>query len=419
VRSGALDPESARARRAALVAESNYYGAMDGAMKFVRGDAIAGLCIVAVNVVGGLAVGVLQRGLPLDRALHVYTTLTVGDGLLAQIPSLLNATAAGLVVTRIAEPEGLGAAVARQLGGRPVLVAAGGLLAGLGLLPGLPALAFVPVGGALAAGGLWRRRVTEDREPARLGLCVHPDVAGVEAAAEAAERLRREYGLDVPEPEVRVSAELPPGGWRIEVGGAAVARGAGAGELAERCAAAWRRHAGSWWGVQAVSDRLARLEETQPALVRAVVARRFDVPRLARLLQRLVAEDVPVRDLAGILESLADAPADAALRALRRGLAPLVTGRVAPDGRFDALLPSAELEATLRTEAGPAPDLLDDVLAGVRSALARHPRAALLVAPDVREAASALLHPALPDLPIVSAEELLPGTRAEPVTVVG
>jgi type III secretion protein V len=101
IRSGTLDPEAARKKRADVQMESRFYGALDGAMKFVKGDAIAGLVIAAVNILGGLAVGMLIHKLELDVALRRYTVLTIGDGLLSQIPSLLNSVAAGLVVTRV------------------------------------------------------------------------------------------------------------------------------------------------------------------------------------------------------------------------------------------------------------------------------------------------------------------------------
>jgi type III secretion protein V len=252
-----------------------------------------------------------------------------------------------------------------------------------------------------------------------------------EVVERARVRLQREYGFDVPPAAITLTAaELPPAGWRVEVGEAPVARGVlvptvGPGlppdeRLALDCAAAWRRHAGPLLGVQAVSDRLSRLESTHPALLRAVVPRRIDVPRLARLLQRLLAEDVPIRDLAAVLEALAvDAPEAEQYRAVRRALGPVITHRLAPDGRADAVMCAAAFEEALRREAGPGPAHVEDVVAAVRAVRGRSPRAAVLVAPDVRERAVAVLGSALPDVPIVSAEELLPGTKVTPVAVVG
>ncbi|MSP15275.1 MAG: EscV/YscV/HrcV family type III secretion system export apparatus protein, partial [Myxococcales bacterium] len=105
LRAGHLDQEEARRRRSALQRESQLFGSMDGAMKFVKGDAIAGIVIVVITIVGGLIVGVVQRGLSLGEALEVYSLLTIGDGLVSQIPALIISTAAGLIVTRVASEE--------------------------------------------------------------------------------------------------------------------------------------------------------------------------------------------------------------------------------------------------------------------------------------------------------------------------
>src|SRR5690606_27558637 len=109
--SGMLTEAQARERRRAVEAEADFYGAMDGASKFVRGDAIAGLLIAAINIVGGLFIGVVQSGLPIFDAAAIYTTLTVGDGLVSQVPALLISTASGIIVTRAASGTDLGSEV--------------------------------------------------------------------------------------------------------------------------------------------------------------------------------------------------------------------------------------------------------------------------------------------------------------------
>jgi flagellar biosynthesis protein FlhA len=154
---GLIDEKTARRRRKELEDESGFYGAMDGAAKFVRGDAIAGLMITIVNVLGGLAIGVLREGVPIQEAFHNYTTLTVGDGLVSQIPALLVSTAAGIVVTKGGLEGTADAALVRQLGGSPKpLAIAAGSAAVLALLPGLPMLPFMAIAG-LAGGGAWLR----------------------------------------------------------------------------------------------------------------------------------------------------------------------------------------------------------------------------------------------------------------------
>src|SRR5690606_16819227 len=113
--SGMLTEKEARERRRSIEAEADFYGAMDGASKFVRGDAIAGLLIAAINILGGLFIGVVQGGLSILEAAEIYTTLTVGDGLVSQVPALLVSTAAGIIVTRAASGSDLGSEVTSQI----------------------------------------------------------------------------------------------------------------------------------------------------------------------------------------------------------------------------------------------------------------------------------------------------------------
>ncbi|MFT7623409.1 MAG: flagellar biosynthesis protein FlhA [Myxococcota bacterium] len=157
--SGVLTQEEARAKRTQLTGEADFYGAMDGANKFVRGDAIAGLIITGINIVGGLVIGTVDAGLSLSDAATFYTVLTIGDGLVSQIPSLIIATAAGLVVTRAADGHSMGSQmVAQTLGNKKVLGATAGVVATMSLIPGLPVVPFL----GLSAGLLWLRRTTPE-----------------------------------------------------------------------------------------------------------------------------------------------------------------------------------------------------------------------------------------------------------------
>src|SRR5262249_5044787 len=132
--------------------EADFYGAMDGASKFVRGDAIAGLIIAGINIVGGLFIGVVQRGLGIEQAAEVYTVLTIGDGLVSQLPALLISTAAGIIVTRAASAADLGSEVTSQILLNPrVLTLVSAILVGFALVPGLPFLPFVILAGAIGA----------------------------------------------------------------------------------------------------------------------------------------------------------------------------------------------------------------------------------------------------------------------------
>ena len=176
--SGMIPEAVARRRRKELEEESGFYGAMDGAAKFVRGDAIAGLLITVINIVGGLAIGLLRHGMPLSDAAGTFTTLTVGDGLVSQIPALLVSTAAGIVVTKGGIDGAADVALVRQLAGSPKpLALAAGAAAVVALLPGIPALPFLLLAG-LAGGGAYYRH---HNPPPPL----HPEPAVAAASGEA------------------------------------------------------------------------------------------------------------------------------------------------------------------------------------------------------------------------------------------
>src|SRR5580692_10861727 len=168
---GLVDEKEARRRRRELEEESSFYGAMDGAAKFVRGDAIAALIITVINILGGLTIGLVRHGMSFSDAAATFTTLTAGDGLVSQIPALLVSTAAGIVVTKGGMEGTADAALIRQLGRSPKpLAMAAGAATVLALLPGMPALPFLALAG-LAGTGAWLR---------------HKHPAGVAAAAPAA-----------------------------------------------------------------------------------------------------------------------------------------------------------------------------------------------------------------------------------------
>ncbi len=140
---GTITDKEARARRLAIEREADFYGAMDGASKFVRGDAIAGILIIVIDIIGGFVIGMVQRGMSVTEALSTYTLLTVGEGLITQIPALLVSTATGMIVTRAASEGAMGQDLVAQLLAQPrVLQIAGGFLGLLGLVPGLPKLPF-------------------------------------------------------------------------------------------------------------------------------------------------------------------------------------------------------------------------------------------------------------------------------------
>jgi len=145
---GIIDELTATSRRLKVQKEADFYGAMDGASKFVRGDAVAGILITFINVIGGFGIGMLQKGMPIDQALQKYTLLSIGDGLVSQVPALVISVAAGLLVTRAQGDNSMGAQIGKQLGAYPRAVGiAAGLIAALALAPGMPAAPFLILGG--------------------------------------------------------------------------------------------------------------------------------------------------------------------------------------------------------------------------------------------------------------------------------
>jgi flagellar biosynthesis protein FlhA len=259
---GMIDQDEAKQRRSQLERESNFYGAMDGASKFVKGDAIAGIIIIAINIIGGLAVGLLQKGLSWGEALHHYTLLTVGDGIVTQIPSLVIAVAAGIIITRAATDARLGQELGRQVSAYPkMLVVVALVTLCLMMLPGLPIVPLLMLF-MLFAGGAWysfrklRRQAQskgEDKpdsgrasdatdegdiyalmnnDPFELRLST--DLATHVLAATSTLSLRidnlrkqfaRDYGFALPQLSVRADKKLAVGTYQVCVQGAAVASG--------------------------------------------------------------------------------------------------------------------------------------------------------------------------------------------------
>src|SRR5262245_31369906 len=167
---GQITDEEARERRGEISREADFYGAMDGASKFVKGDAVAGVVIVLVNLIAGIAIGMIQQGMSFADAAHTFSLLTIGDGLAAQIPALLISTATGIIVTRSASKADLGREITSQLLGQPrAVMLAGGVVLGMGIVPGLPKMPFFIVGGLLLAMGrmMGKQKKTDALEAAR------------------------------------------------------------------------------------------------------------------------------------------------------------------------------------------------------------------------------------------------------------
>jgi flagellar biosynthesis protein FlhA len=258
---GIIDEKGARERRKKLEQEADFYGAMDGAIRFVRGDAIAGIIIVVINILGGFFIGVFQQGMEITQAAMVYSLLTIGDGLVAQIPALIISTAAGIVVTRAAAEENLGREISEQLLFHPrAFVIASAVLLFFALIPGLPHLAFIILG--IIAGGIayvtlqtQREAVKEEKKkeeeartkaplPEKVESLLPLDPLELEVGYELiplvdAEQdgelldriksLRRQFALEmgiiVPPLHIRDNLQLKPDEYSVLIKGVEVARG--------------------------------------------------------------------------------------------------------------------------------------------------------------------------------------------------
>ncbi len=256
---GLISQEEARRRREEVALEADFYGSMDGASKFVRGDAVAGILILFINIIGGLAVGVGQHGLDFSTALHNYTLLTIGDGLVAQIPSLLLATASAIIVTRVAGSQDMGSQVTSQVFDNPrALAVTAGVLGTLGVIPGMPNGIFLTLAagaGALAWQVQKRHRTDEQRslapppleasgEPRELTWDdVQPvDLIGLEVGYRmipmvdrnqggtllnrikgVRKKLSQELGFLVPSVHIRDNLDLGPNAYRLTLNGVPVA----------------------------------------------------------------------------------------------------------------------------------------------------------------------------------------------------
>jgi len=182
---GLVNQEEAKHRRAEIAQEADFYGSMDGASKFIKGDAVAGLLILAINIIGGVAIGMIQHGLDFGLAMERYALLTIGDGLVAQIPSLLLSTSAAIMVTRVTSSQDMGGQILQQMFNAPkALAIAAGILILLGLVPGMPHVAFLGLGSLAAAGAwfIWKKDQQTVEEggmfPGRGGAAVAPGSGG-------------------------------------------------------------------------------------------------------------------------------------------------------------------------------------------------------------------------------------------------
>ena len=487
LRSGLIDKDEARRRRRQLESESKLNGSLDGAMKFVKGDAIAGIIIIIINLLGGLAVGVLQQGMPMSAAAIKYCILAIGDGMVTQIPALLGAMSAGLLVTRTTDDEHdkhLGDAIGRQLTAKPrVLLVAGGLSFLFAAVPGFPAVVFGLLGLVFFGAGAmltpaWRERwerwigpklVAVRRKPAHAPELMFTDAIPVRPNVPLllelpAGHLRGEdsrdllHGLEgvldhfqlhlglrlpridvhmVPAPPAQTPAvpgssalalepAAPAPAWRLMVHEVPVAQGdmaldGAAAALATAVRDALRRNAALFLGTQETNLLLTRASADLPDVVKETL-RALPLARVAEILRRLVEEEVAIRNLRDILETLSDAAQRekdvfALTELVRIGLKRQLCYRYAPTGRLGALLidPSVEelLRSAVRVNGGVQQLALDpaqttQLIQKFTHAIAHHRPAAIVTAVDIRRHVRKLIEIECFDTPVLSYHELVP-----------
>lgn len=399
---GIIDQTQAKARRMEVAAEAEFYGSMDGASKFVRGDAVAGLLILFINLLGGMAVGMIQHGMSFADAGKVYALLTIGDGLVAQLPSLLLSTAAAIMVTRASGSEEMGKQIHRQMFASPkALAVSGGLMAVMGLVPGMPHLSFLSLA-AVAVGGaylLWQKQnlvkeqaiaevarqqellpsPTRTQETKELGWDdVTPiDMIGLEVGYRliplvdrnqggqllarikgVRKKLSQDLGFLMPTVHIRDNLDLAPSAYRLTLMGVILAEaeiypdrelainpgqvfgtlnGITAKDPAFGLEAVWielslrsqaqslgytvvdastvvathlnqilSKHAHELIGHEEVQQLLQVLAKGSPKLAEELVPGVLSLSALLKVLQALLAEQVPVRDIRSIAEAIAN-----------------------------------------------------------------------------------------------------------------
>lgn len=525
-----IGEDEARRRRAEVAQESDFYGSMDGASKFVRGDAVAGLLIMVINVVGGLIVGVAQHDLSLADSARVYTLLTIGDGLVAQIPALVISTAAGVVVSRVSTDQDVGQQILGQLFSNPhVMYLTAAIVGIMGLIPNMPHVAFLTLAAMLAGLGYSLTK----REAARQRKAVEEQPQAVaQAQAAAAEAtwddvtmvdqlglevgyrliplvdhaqngellhrirsLRKKFAQDVgflpPVVHIRDNLELKPNDYRILLSGVEVGRGSAmpgqwlaidpggvsapvkgtpTTDPAFGLPAVWidsgqrdlaqvsgytvvdastvvathlnhlmHRHGSSLLGRQEVQQLLDRLGRDAPKLVEDLVPKTVSLTTLQKILQGLLSEEVPIRDMRTIIDTVAEhAPRLAALAGAvggqpdvhelialtRRSLGRAITQQWFPgDGELRVIGLDVKLERVLSqamaTSGGLEPGLAETLLRETEAAVARQEgqgnAPVLLVSPPLRAPLSRFLRHHLPQLGVLSNAEI-PDERVVRVT---
>lgn len=543
---GIIDEVTATSRRLKVQKEADFYGAMDGASKFVRGDAVAGILITLINILGGFAIGMLQKGLALDQALAKYTLLSIGDGLVSQVPALVISVAAGLLVTRTPGDNNLGSQIGAQLGAYPRAVSiAAGLIAVMGLAPGMPivpfftlggitgflayllnkqtktvdpkalkgALALPPPGGGRGGGGGQNQAGSGQQGPDNKGpedfhRLIETEVLSIEVGygllrladktqgGELLDRITgvrkgfaRDNGMVIPPIAIRDSLELEPNEYRFMLRGKAIAsaslipnrwlamnvsgshvtlKGVPTREPVFGIEAVWiaeeekrtaeingysvvdavsvlithlaetlKNIAHHILSRQEVQSLIDRVKESNPALISELLPDLVNLGIIQRILQSLLREGVPIRNLPLILEAVADfAPVtknpDELAEQVRRRLGtyfiaqyetePGSVKAITIDPRLEQTLINriqrSHFETTLALDAHSAQYLLRELTVRSNSMAEQGLAAIAIVSAELRLALKRFFEPSLPKLVVLSYQELPPQTEIQNMGII-
>jgi flagellar biosynthesis protein FlhA len=508
--SGLITEQEARARRAEVSAEADFYGAMDGASKFVKGDAIAGIIIIIINLVGGIAIGMLQHGQSIEDAISTYSLLTIGDGLVTQVPALLMAVSTGMIVTRSGADSDMGSTASAQLAqSRLALMIAGGAAIAMAFIPGMPVIPFLLVGVTLLVVAARVKAAQKAKDAAAVAEAAAANAAPAESTEDLVEQMRvhaleiqlaadlvdlvsgvsddllarvrslrrriaMELGIVVPPVRTRDSIDLPPSTYVIRVAGVEVGRGmAPAGRvlalgdsldslpgtptvepvfgLAGKWVPAEMRHSAELAGATVIdrgsvvithlssliTDNAARLlsredvrvltegvKQISPAVVDELIPNLLTLAEVHRVLQGLLAERVPINDLARIYEALSlrarvSTDPEGLVEAARQALGPAL---VAPhldhrtlrvimidppleQSMLESLRPS-EIGTQVLFDANRLEAVVNSLRLAVQAAEVRGWAPVLVCAPALRPAVRRLVAPQTGGLPVLSYSEV-------------
>lgn len=525
---GLITEEEARERRKIIGQEADFYGAMDGASKFVKGDAIAGLIITAVNLLGGFGVGMLQHGLPAAEAWHKYALLTVGDGLVSQLPALIISTATGIVVTRSASKENLSADVVNQLTASPrVLSMTGWALIALGMIPGLPKLPLICLGALWLLLGksadkaralreaeereeAYRKELEQQKRPETASSLIKVDPLEIEFGlallpiADPAQggdlmdrivmvrrQLASELGVLIPVVRVRDNfAGLGPNTYCINLRGVEIGSGElypdrlmaiegapsdgkiegipgkepafeldvlwitkgqreeaetkgytvieSSAVLATHLTEVLRKNAYLLLTRQETHRLLELVKEEDASCVEEAIPDLVSVGDVQKVLQNLLREGIPIRDLVTVMESIADSAQvsrdpDYLTMRVRESLSRLITSELGldkgpfPVATLDPALEKEVLEATRRGDRGSYVALPAERLAQIMQAISEGmnqiapiaPRPVLLTSAACRGQIYEMASRIVPGISVVAYEELDYRANIEAVKVIG